>query len=231
MRLIGCIPFPCLPADHTAILRHLAASYESLSGLVNLGARPREHGGGDMGGHPGGCCANRPWPRTGFTRLNDRATVHDVNNTIANIFLSMAELLREQGENPYRIRAYTRAADTLAHMDAPIADLAHTGDLRTLPGIGKDLAEKIREYLDTGAMQAYEKLKTPLPPAIRQWVRLPGLSDPIVHDLYCRLGIQTLDDLETLARSHMLRTRPGVHVTAEEMLAAIQRLRADPTAP
>ena len=157
------------------------------------------------------------------------ATVHDVNNNIANIFLSMAELFREQGENPYRIRAYTRAADILANLESPISDLAQTGDLRTLPGIGKDLAEKILEYLNTGAIQAYEKLKTPLPPAIRQWVRLPGLSDPIVHDLYCRLGIQTLDDLETLVRSHMLRTRPGVHVTAEELLAAIQQLRTDPT--
>ena len=160
---------------------------------------------------------------------NDMATMHDVNNNIANIFLSIAELLREQGENPYRIRAYTRAADTLAHLESPITDLAHTGDIQTLPGIGKDLAEKIREYLDTGTIQAYEKFKTPLPPAIRQWVRLPGLSDPIVHDLYYRLGIQTLDDLETLARSHMLRTRPGVHVTAEELLAAIQQLRMDPT--
>ncbi len=156
-------------------------------------------------------------------------TVHDVNNNIANIFLSMAALLREQGENPYRIRAYTRAADTLAHLESPITDLNQTGDIRTLPGIGKDLAEKIREYLNTGAIQAYEKLKTPLPPDVRQWVRLPGLSDPIVHDLYCRLGIQTLDDLETLARSHMLRTRPGVTVTAEELIEAIQRLRIDST--
>ncbi len=157
--------------------------------------------------------------------------MHDINNTIANIFLSMAELLREQGDNPYRIRAYTRAADTLAQLESPVADIARTGDLQTLPGIGKDLAEKIREYLDTGVIQAYEKLKTPLPPDIRQWASLPGLSDPIVHDLHDRLGIQTLDDLETLVRSHMLRTRPGVNVTAEEMLAAIQRLRTGPTTP
>ena len=54
---------------------------------------------------------------------------------------------------------------------------------------------------------------------------LPGLSDPIVQDLYYRLGIRTLDDLEILARSHMLRTRPGVGVTADELLEAIQRLR------
>ena len=152
-------------------------------------------------------------------------TGHDSNNVLANLFLSMAELLKHNGENPYRIRAYQRAADTIANLEAPIAELAQAGDLRTLPGIGKDLALKIHEYVETGSIKAYEALKTPLPPAIRQWTALPGLSDPIVHDLYYRLGIRTLDDLETLARSHLLRTRPGVSVTADELLAAIRRLR------
>ncbi|MYC28203.1 MAG: histidinol-phosphatase [Nitrospira sp. SB0662_bin_26] len=152
-------------------------------------------------------------------------TGHDSNHTLANLFLSMAELLKKHEENPYRIRAYRRAADTIANLESPIAELVRAGDLRTLPGIGKDLEAKIQEYVETGAIQAYEELTTPLPPAIRQWSALPGLSDPIVHDLYYRLGIRTLDDLETLVRSHMLRTRPGVGVTAEELLAAIQRLR------
>ena len=152
-------------------------------------------------------------------------TGHDSNHTLANLFLSMAELLKKREENPYRIRAYRRAADTIANLESPIAELVRAGDLRTLPGIGKDLETKIQEYVETGAIQAYEELTTPLPPAIRQWSTLPGLSDPIVHDLYYRLGIRTLDDLETLVRSHMLRTRPGVGVTAEELLAAIQRLR------
>ena len=150
---------------------------------------------------------------------------HDSNHTLANLFLSMAELLKKHEENPYRVQAYRRAADTIANLESPIAELVRAGDLRTLPGIGKDLEAKIQEYVETGAIQAYEELTTPLPPAIRQWSALPGLSDPIVHDLYYRLGIRTLDDLETLVRSHMLRTRPGVSVTAEEQLAAIQRLR------
>ncbi len=156
-------------------------------------------------------------------------TIHDSNNALANLFLSMAALLKNNGENPYRIRAYKRAADTIANLEAPIAELAQNGDLQTLPGIGKDLATKIQEYVETGTIKAYEELTTPLPPAIRQWLLLPGFSEPIVHDVYYRLGIQTLDDLETLARSHMLRTRPGVSVTADELLAAIQNLREQST--
>ena len=152
-------------------------------------------------------------------------TGHDSNHILANLFLSMAELLKKHEENPYRIRAYQRAADTIANLESPVEELVRTGNLRILPGIGKDLAAKIQEYVETGTIQTYEELTTPLPPTIRQWSALPGLSDPIVHDLYYRLGIRTLDDLETLARSHMLRTRPGVGVTADELLVAIQRLR------
>ena len=152
-------------------------------------------------------------------------TGHDSNHTLANLFLSMAELLKKHEENPYRVRAYQRAADTIANLESPVEELVRTGNLRTLPGIGKDLAAKIQEYVETGAIRTDEELKTPLPPVIRQWSALPGLSDPLVHDLYYRLGIRTLDDLETMARSHMLRTRPGVGVTAVELLVAIQRLR------
>ena len=106
-----------------------------------------------------------------------------------------------------------------------MTELIDHGKIQTLPGIGKDLATKIHEYLATGTIQAYEEMTTPLPPDVRPWATLPGLSEPIVHELYYRLGIRTIDDLEILARSHMLRTRPGVTVTAEELLADIQRLR------
>ena len=150
---------------------------------------------------------------------------HDVNSNLANLFLAMAASLQSNGANPYRVRAYKRAADTLAHLESPVTELIDTGNVQTLPGIGKDLATKIHEYLATGTIQAYEELKTPLPPDVRPWAALPGLSEPIVHELYYRLGIRTLDDLEILARSHMLRTRPGVTLTAEDLLAAIQRLR------
>ena len=153
---------------------------------------------------------------------------HDVNSKLANLFLAMAASLQSNGANSYRVRAYKRAADTIAHLENPVTELIDNGDVQTLPGIGKDLATKIHEYLATGTIQAYEELKTPLPPDVRPWATLPGLSEPIVHELYYRLGIQTLDDLEILARSHMLRTRPGVTVTAEELLAAIQRLRIRP---
>ena len=84
---------------------------------------------------------------------------------------------------------------------------------------------KIQEFLSTGRIRAYEELKTPLPDSVREWVTLPGFSEPIVHDLVFRLGITTWEDLEALAQSHLLQTLPGLGTRGEEILIAIQKKR------
>jgi len=151
--------------------------------------------------------------------------MHQTNITLANLFLTMAELLKKEEANPFRIRAYQRAASTLAGLDEDIEDIAQRGDINTLANIGKDLAGMIREYLNTNTIRAYEDLKSPLPSFTEHWLQLPGLSEPIVNDLYFRLGIRSLDDLETLVSSHLLRTRPGMPAKTEELLEAIRLLR------
>ncbi len=148
-----------------------------------------------------------------------------VAQDLAVLFTSMAGLLASKGENPYKVKAYRRAADSLKALHEEIGILANRGELRTIPGIGKELASKIQEFLSTGRIRAYEELKTPLPESVREWVTLPGFSEPIVNDLYFRLGIRSLDDLEALASSHLLRTRPGITAPTEELLGAIQSLR------
>lgn len=146
----------------------------------------------------------------------------DTNRRLAALFLSMADLLALQRANPHRIRAYRRAARTLQDLAEDIAVVAERGGLRQIPGIGRDLAAKINEFLATGRIQAYEALRAPLPAEIATWATLPGLNEAVVHYLYFRLGIRTLADLETLARSHLLKTLPGVTASEEELLAAIQ---------
>lgn len=82
------------------------------------------------------------------------------------------------------------------------------------------------EFLKTGTIQAYEELKSPLPPEIEAWTTLPGLSEAVVQHLYFKLGIRTLDDLEALVRTHLLRTLPGMTASEEDLLVAIQAKRA-----
>ena len=150
----------------------------------------------------------------------------DTNRRLAGLFQSMADQLEARRENPHRIRAYRRAAESVLRLNDDIAAIARRGGLKDVSGIGKDLAAKIEEFLKTGAIQAYEQLHRPLPSAIAAWTSLPGLTDVAVQHLYFRLGIVTLDDLEALVRSHLLRTLPGIIVREEDLLTAIRILKA-----
>ncbi|MCS6293046.1 MAG: histidinol-phosphatase [Nitrospira sp.] len=150
------------------------------------------------------------------------------NEQLAQIFQSIATLLAAQRANPYRIRAYRRAADSILALDEEIALVAQRHELEEIDGIGKDLAGKIREFLETGTIRTYEELKTPLPPEVKNWARLPGLHDSLVSYLYARLGIRTLDDLEQLVSSHLLRTVPGFTGSEDELLQAIRQQKSSP---
>lgn len=145
---------------------------------------------------------------------------------LAQLFRAMANLLATRRANPYRIRAYRKAADSILTVSGNLADLAARRQLQTIPGIGRDLAEKIEEFLATGTIRAYEELKTPLPEVVAEWASLPGLSDALVSYLYFRLNIRTLADLETLVESHLLRTQPGFSGSEDSLLAAIREQRA-----
>jgi DNA polymerase (family 10) len=134
----------------------------------------------------------------------------------------MADLLAARRANPYRVRAYRRAADSLLSLDEDLATLARQDALEEIPNIGRELADKIREFLATGTIRSYEELKTPVPRDVADWVTLPGLSDALVTYLHMRLGIRTLEDLETLVKSHLLRTLPGFTGTEQELLVAIR---------
>jgi DNA polymerase (family 10) len=135
----------------------------------------------------------------------------------------MADLLAARRANPYRVRAYRRAADSLLSLESDLGALAEKNQLEDIPNIGRDLADKIREFLITGTIRSYEELRAPLPAEVAEWVSLPGLSDALVSYLYMRLGIRTLEDLETLVKSHLLRTLPGFTGTEEELLSAIRQ--------
>jgi DNA polymerase (family 10) len=149
---------------------------------------------------------------------------HQHNQQVASIFRSMAERLATQRANPYRVRAYRKAADIIEALEEDIADIAARHALEDLDGVGKDLADKIEEFLRTGTIQAYESSRTPLPDTVKAWAQLPGLSESLVAYLYTRLHITTLTDLDQLVRSHLLRTAPGFSGSEERLLEAIAAL-------
>jgi len=186
------------------------ASYETLKRLVNW---------------PSGLSA---WARrTGLccSILTIYRVMLERNRQVADLFHAFADTLAAENANPHRVRAYRRAAVTLLSLTEDVAAVARRGELQSLPGIGRDLSAKIEEFLATGTILSQSAPAVPLPPEVAAWAKLPGLSESLVQYLYGGLGIRTLDDLETLVRSHLLRTLPGATITEPSLLAAIKALR------
>ena len=139
------------------------------------------------------------------------------NLGIARIFTDIGDLLEIKGANPFKIRAYRNAADIVGHMAERIAEQSDA-EVRELPGIGRDLAAKIRELIDTGALAYYDELRQEFPPTILEMLRLQGVGPKTVAVLYADLGIETLDDLEAAATEGRLRTLKGMGPKKEQLL-------------
>src|SRR5881392_3715800 len=121
------------------------------------------------------------------------------NLAIAKIFSEIADLLEIKSENPFKIRAYRNGADIAANHPHELALLDEAG-LREIPGIGKDLATRIREIAETGDAAFHRELLDEFPPTVLDLLNLQGVGPKTVAMLYRELGIRTLDDLETAAR-------------------------------
>src|SRR5689334_17771629 len=135
-----------------------------------------------------------PTAARGCSSIGSSATVSRVDNrTIGQVFTQIADLLEIKGENAFKIRAYRSAADMLASWPDSVATLDDR-QLRELPGIGKDLAAKIRELIDTGACRYHEELLQLFPSTILDLLRLQGVGPKTVALLYGTLHIRTVDE-------------------------------------
>lgn len=131
------------------------------------------------------------------------------NASIARVFGEIADLLEIKNENPFRVRAYRTAAETIATLGERVADLPAEARLK-LPGIGKDLAAKIGELLDTGSLEYHKALLKEFPPTVLDLLRLQGVGPKTVALLYRSLEIKSLEDLEAAVRAGRLRGIKGM---------------------
>jgi DNA polymerase (family X) len=148
------------------------------------------------------------------------------NQEIATVFRKIADRLQLEGANPYRIRAYRKAATNIDHLKDPAARLAEQGGLRQIPGVGKDLEQKIHELLKTGTINDPVKNDSDRPGPGPVPFGLPGLDPQMARWLHRRFHLETLDDLERLARSRFLRTLPGLGLQLErDILNGLDNLK------
>ncbi len=144
------------------------------------------------------------------------------NQEVARIFFGIADYLELQGVE-FKPSAYRRAARNIEGMSQNVGDLWREDRVGEIPGIGQALAAKIAEYLETGQVQAYEKLKADVPEGLVEIMRIQGVGPKTTKLLYDRLDISTVEDLRKAAESGRLAGVKGLGPKkAENILRGIE---------
>jgi DNA polymerase (family X) len=115
---------------------------------------------------------------------------------------ALARLLREFGQrsslrpgNPYRAKAYARAAESLGALVQPLDALVAEGRLQEIPGVGAAIADIITKLYRTGTHPSLESMRKDIPEGVLEMLSVPGLRPDKVLKLYNELGITSLPDL------------------------------------
>jgi DNA polymerase (family 10) len=151
------------------------------------------------------------------------------NFALARLFYEMASLLEARESSVFRVRAYQRAAQTLETLAEDVAAVAARGELTALPGIGRDLAARIGEYLATGRIAQLDELRATLPAAFLTFLEIRGLGPRTARALADQ-GVESVEQLEAMCRSRQIIGVAGIRdKTAENILKAIERWKAGQT--
>ena len=132
------------------------------------------------------------------------------NEEVVAMLEETADLMEIAGENPFKARAYRRAADAIAALKEPVEELVRTKRLNQIEGVGESIARDITEFLQKGTTTRLEQLRQKYPPQLRKLLEIQGVGPRTVAMLYERLGIATVDELEAAAKAGKLTKLPGM---------------------
>jgi DNA polymerase (family 10) len=148
------------------------------------------------------------------------------NAEVAQIFKGIAQILEIKGGNPFRIRAYNKAAQNIEGLTQDVEELLKEGKLEDIPGIGPDLAAKIKEIVQTGRLKFYQELKKSVPDSLVQLLSLPGVGPKTAKLLYEKLRIKDIDSLKKAVEAGKLRGLVGIkEKTEKNILRAIELVK------
>jgi len=148
------------------------------------------------------------------------------NQEIARIFVHISEILDIQGENPFKIRAYIKASQTIESLTYELSSLEDKNKIAKLPGIGGGIAQKIEEVLETGKLKYYEELKRSEYGPLTEFLKISGMGPKHAKLVYDKLGIKTVEALKEAAEEGKLRKLHGLGQKAEQnILQGIQQVQ------
>jgi DNA polymerase (family 10) len=139
------------------------------------------------------------------------------NAALARYLSEIADLLEIRGDNPFKIRAYRNASEVVIAETRRVTELDEAA-LRELPGIGKDLAQRIHEFATAGDSPFRQELAASFPPTLLELLRLQGVGPKTVKRLYDEMGIASLDALEDAAKSGRIRAMKGMGSRKEALI-------------
>jgi DNA polymerase (family 10) len=147
------------------------------------------------------------------------------NDAVEAVLLEYADLLSILSDDPFKPRAYEKAARAVAGYPADIAGF-DLKQILQIPSVGRSIGEKIHEFLQTGTIAALEELRAQIPAGVREMIRIPGLGPKRAMVLYRELGIGSVDELlRAIEEGRLAGLRGFGAKTAENIRAGIERLR------
>jgi DNA polymerase (family 10) len=148
------------------------------------------------------------------------------NLEVAKIFRDIAKILEIKGDNPFRIRAYERAAQNIEGITEDIENFIQEDKLMEIPGIGKDLESKIKEIVKTGKSKFYQDLKKTIPEGLLNLLNIPSVGPKTAKLLFDKLKIKSVSDLEQAIKKNKLQGIFGIkEKTIENILKGIEVLK------
>ncbi len=138
--------------------------------------------------------------------------------TIADTLDKIATLLELKGENPFKIRAYTNAARSIETWGGSISDLRDLETLEKIPGIGKAIASKVKELVETGSLQFFNDLRAEFPADILELFTLSGLGAKKIKALYEKLNVSSIAQLQAACEAGKVAELQGFGRTTQEKL-------------
>ena len=145
------------------------------------------------------------------------------NLQVARQIFSVASLLESQGANPFRVRAYRRAAISLLSLPVEATRFTNEAGELALPWLGERLRRKLGELVTRGQMQFYQELLAELPQSLRELLEVPGVGLKTAPRLIGELGIGSVAELAAAAQEGRLRRLRGIGAVREAQLGAAAR--------
>ncbi len=139
------------------------------------------------------------------------------NKEIAKEFQTLAKVMEYQGENPFKIRSYDKAYNTLRKLDEDLSDKS-VEQLQEIEGIGKAISLKIRELIDTGKLPLLERYKADLPEVVLNLMGVRGLGVKKVKQLVTELEIESVGELLYAAQENRVAELKGFSQKSQETL-------------